>query len=109
MFHSKIGVSPRSQQIDQDVDKAIYALSTIHGAKGVFVQGLAGGRVPGQHHTKTTEKMSNNYFGAIEKSFFTLTRNKMHYNLNSLLDDMDWDATWRFAQKYLFDQYHLIL
>ncbi len=54
---------PKPHQIVQDVHKAVNAMSVIHNAKGAFVPGLAGGRVPGHRHTATDEKMSNNWGG----------------------------------------------
>ena len=38
-------VAPPSERIIQDINKAVMAMKTIHEAKGVFVPGLAGGRL----------------------------------------------------------------
>ena len=86
------------------MDKAIRVSSTIHWAKGAFVPGLAGGRIPGQRHTKTAEKTSNNLSGARKKSvFLTLPKNEMYKDLKSLLDDPDRDVTRMFIQKDLLE------
>ena len=61
--HPVTGVVPKPERIVQDVNKVVRAMKTIHGEKGAFVPGLAGGRVPGHCHRATTEKTSNNQCG----------------------------------------------
>ena len=55
------GVVPTSEQIVQDIHKAVRALQKIHETKGAFVPGLAGDRVQGHHNVRTTDKTSNNH------------------------------------------------
>ena len=47
-------------------------MQMIHDAKGAFIPGLAGGRVPGHRHRATSEKTSNNHRGK---------RTRLEYNL----------------------------
>ncbi len=47
------GVVPTSEHILQDTNKAISALQVIFEAEGVYVPGLADGRMAGHHHTTT--------------------------------------------------------
>ena len=89
LFHPVTGVVPKPHRIVQDVHKAVNAMSVIHNAKGAFVPGLAGGRVPGHRHTATDEKTSNNWGGRREKLEynFALDDESMHVILKSLLND----------------------
>ncbi len=48
--HPTLGVAPKSKRILQDIDKVIPAMKKIVEAKGVYVPGLAGGRVPGDRN-----------------------------------------------------------
>ena len=53
------GVTPKPKRIVQDIKRAISAMTTITKHRGVFVPGLAGGRVAGHRHILTTAKTSN--------------------------------------------------
>ena len=100
IFHPKTGVSPLPERIVQDVHKAVNAMKVIHQAKGAFVPGLAGGRVPGQRHTATEERTSSNWGGKrVKKILEELDNSAMHADLRSLLDDPTRDVTQMFARE----------
>jgi hypothetical protein len=46
IFDPTTGVAPKSERILQDVNKVMHALQVIFEAEGVYVPGLAGGRMP---------------------------------------------------------------
>jgi len=89
VFCPETGVSPRPERIIQDVHKVIHACKEIHAAKGVYVPGLAGGRVPGHRHTSTKEKTSQNHGGRREKKQFNLAEmdNQIHTDLRELISE----------------------
>ena len=88
VFDPKSGVCPRPDRIVQDVHKVVHACNEIYKAKGVFVPGLAGGRVPGHRHTATKEKTSNNHGGKRDRLEYSvaLDEEEMHGDLKALLD-----------------------
>ena len=98
IFHPETDVSPPSHRIIQDVDKTVTALKKIHEAKGAFVPGLAGGRIPGHRHRNTTEKTSNNHGGKrVRKEWNVDVQDEaLHSDLKSLLDDPRRDSTGSF-------------
>ena len=55
IFDPTTGVAPKSERILQELNKVVHALQVIYEAEGVYVPGLAGGRMPGRRHTATTE------------------------------------------------------
>jgi hypothetical protein len=88
VFDPTNGVCPRPKRIVQDVHKVVHACKEIYKVKGVFVPGLAGGRVAGHRHTRTSEKTSNNHGGKrtrLEYNF-ALDEKTMHEDLKDLLD-----------------------
>ena len=89
VFHPDTGVCPRPDRIIQDVHKVVHACKEIYKAKGVFVPGLAGGRVPGHRHTKTKEKTSNNHGGRRPRLEYSvaLDEKEMHGDLKALLEE----------------------
>jgi hypothetical protein len=50
VFDPVDGVAPTSKRIIQDIDKTIDAMQEILTQRGVYVPGLAGGRVPGHRN-----------------------------------------------------------
>jgi len=98
IFHPETGVVPRPERIVQDANKALRAMTIIHGAKGAFVPGLAGGRVPGHRHCATKEKRSNNHGGKRDKLSYNLVLKEqgMHADLKLIQDDPKWDVTGMF-------------
>jgi len=98
-------VAPPSERIVQDINKAAVAMKTIHEAKGVFVRGLAGGRVPGQRHVNPSKKTSKNHGGKRVKLEYNLALDEatMHADLKSLLDDTIRDTTSFFTLRNALD------
>jgi hypothetical protein len=105
IFHPETGVAPRPERIVQDVHKAIRAMRVIMEAKGAYVPGLAGGRIPGGRHVQTEEKTSSNWGGRREKIDVKdhLDKEGMHADLKSLLDDPERNVTNMFALRDYFD------
>ena len=68
--------------------KVVYACKEIYKVKGVYVPGLAGGRVAGHRHTSTTKKTSNNHGGKRKRLEYSvaLDEKSMHNDLKALLD-----------------------
>ena len=99
------GVAPPSKRIVQDINKVVVAMKKIHEVKGVFVPGLAGGRVPGNRHQNTAKKTSNNHGGKRAKLEYDLALDEasMHSDLKSLLDDGTRDTTSFFVLRDALD------
>jgi len=91
IFDPETGVCPSPDRIVQDVHKVVHALKEIYKAKGVYVPGLAGGRVAGKRHTATKEKTSNNWGGKRKRLEYSvaLDEETMHGDLKSLLNESD--------------------
>ena len=91
VFDPENGICPKPDHIVQDVHKVVHALKEIYKAKGVFVPGLTGGRVPGKRHTSTKEKTSNNHGGKRKRLEYSVTLDEetMHKDLKSLLNESD--------------------
>ena len=91
IYHPDSGVCPRPDHIVQDVHKVVHVCKEIFRVKGVFVPGLAGGRVPGKRHTSTTKKASNNWGGKRDRLEYSvaLDEESMHDDLKALLDGSD--------------------
>ena len=70
-------------------------MAIIHGAKGAFVPGLAGGRVPGHRHRATEFETSNNHGGKRDKINydFDLRNDEMYADLIALIDEPERDLT----------------
>ena len=105
MFHPETGVARRLERIVQDVHKAIWAMRVIMEAKGAYVPGLAGGRIPEGRHVQMEEKTSSNWDRRREKKDAKdhLDKEGMHANLKSLLDDPERNVTNMFALRDYFD------
>ena len=88
VFDPVQGVCPRPDRIVQDMHKVVHACKEIYKARGVFVPGLAGGRVAGHRHTKTTRKTSNNWGGKRTRLEYecALDEKSMHEDLKALMD-----------------------
>ena len=71
-------------------------MATIAEHRGVFVPGLAGGRMAGHRHVGMTAKTSKNHGGKREKNEWG-DNFPMHKDLRSLLDDPEQDVTGQFA------------
>ena len=85
------GKAPLPCRIVQDMHKVVNALKVINKAKGVYVPGLAGGRISGGRNEKRKagEKTSNNHGGKGTKLAYNDALNKetMHSDLRDLLDE----------------------
>ena len=95
IFHAETGVVPKPDRIVHDVKKAVRAMAIIHGAKGAFVPGLAGGRVPGHRHRATEFETSNNLGSKRDKIDYDidLRNDEMHADLISFIDEPEQDLT----------------
>jgi hypothetical protein len=89
VFCPETGVSPRPDRIIQDVHKVVHACKEIHAAKGVYVPGLAGGRVPGHRYTSTSKKTSENHGGRRQKKQYdpASLESHLHTDLRTLLNE----------------------
>eukprot|EP00984_Skeletonema_dohrnii_P020196 scaffold9773_cov131-Skeletonema_dohrnii-CCMP3373.AAC.1 len=56
LFHPETGVTPRPDRIVNDIDKAVRAMKVVFEEKGVYVPGLAGGRIPGHRNFRFGKK-----------------------------------------------------
>ena len=73
-------------------------MATIAEHRRTFVPGLAGGRVVGHRHVRTTAKTSKNRGGKREKKEWG-DNFLMHKGLRSLLDEPEQDVTGQFAMQ----------
>jgi hypothetical protein len=106
VFDPKTGVAPRPDRIVQDVHKVVNACKEIYKAKGVYVPGLAGGRVAGHRHTATSKKSNNNHGGKRVRLEYNDAINDaaMHEDLRAILDEAEGDTTSKYMLPKDFDE-----
>ena len=94
------GVAPKPKRIVvQDVKMEISTMATIAEHRRTFVPGLAGGRVVGHRHVRTTAKTSKNHGGKREKKEWG-DNFPIHKDRRSLLDDSEQDVTGQFPPRH---------
>ena len=100
IFDPVTGVSPPRHRIEQDIAKTIDAMQTILSARGVYVPGLAGGRVEGRrgagHHVgKKGGKRKHQGFTALELSSGRVSDDgrPVHEDIKHLLEQCGADVS----------------
>ncbi len=99
VFDPQSGVAPTSNQIAKDIQRLKIAWQGIFKAKGVYVPGLAGGRIPGIRHIET---IGSNRGGGkrVRHDFcFDLDMLQMHVDLRQAVDEHGGDITSKFAKE----------
>jgi hypothetical protein len=98
VFDHQSGVAPTSNQIVEDIQRVKSTWWEIFKAKGVYVPGLAGGRIPGIQHIET---MGSNRLGGkhVKHDFcFNLDMLKMNVDLHQAMDEHGGDITSEFTK-----------
>ena len=84
------GIVPMPEQIIQDVSEVITALQVIYEAKGVYVPGLANGRMAGHHHTTTNDGKKPRGGKRVRMDYnHALATSDIHNDLLTALDEFD--------------------
>jgi hypothetical protein len=88
--HPITGVVPTFERILQDVNKAINALQVIYKAEGVYILGLADGRMAGHRHTTTNDgKKPRGRKRARMNYNHALATSDIHHDLLTALNEFD--------------------
>ena len=98
VFDPDTGISPTSKQIVQDVKWVMNAWWAILKAQGVYVPGLAGGRIAGGRHIATIEKNALRGGKRVRMEYnLALNDQEMHADLRAVMDEHGSNITSRFA------------